>query len=350
MSDTVSFVLANYHSSSVAGEAVSTFRREADDLGLEAEVVIVDHSEDGAELERLRQIRPDVLIAESNRGYAAGVNLGLKRSTGGTVLAGNPDVWFTRGSLAPLLSALASGWDIVGPLFVVGKFLYPPADLQTPVAEAARWLAGRSKRMWHSLLRRELRRWRQAWEGTNSFATTTLSGALLAFRRETLDRVGPWDERYFLFFEETDWLHRARENGLRIAQAPASRIGHFFGHSADVARLGDQFLASRTRYYSSHFGWRGRLVTRLRFGRTPAQPLPFPARPDSLPPGPCYWLLSPSTLGAPAAGWFGPRSELAAALRSVVEARRKPMRYLLLAVDTERGRMLGQWWWEACYG
>jgi len=44
-----------------------------------------------------------------------------------------------------------------------------------------------------------------------------LSGALLAFRRDTWNIVGPMDDRYHLYFEEDDWLcriARAKLHGL----------------------------------------------------------------------------------------------------------------------------------------
>ncbi len=350
MSAEVSLVLVAYRSSAVAPAAVASFRREAEGLGVSSEVVIVDHSEDPGEALRLRTLGAEKLLVLPNRGYAAGVNAGVAASTGAIVLVGNPDVALQENALAALLGAIRAGWDIVGPQFVLAGFLLPPADLQTPGAELFRWLASRSRFAWGRQFHRELRRWRRLWEAREPAPVRALSGALVAFRRETFDRVGPWDEGFFLYFEETDWLHRAAASGLRIAQIPAARVVHVWAHAADPAAFGEHFLASRARFFARHYGWMGRLVSRLQQGRSPLRMGSLPASPESLPGGRCWWLLSPTGLGMPAAGFLGSAAELREALRAVTAVRGRAATYTVLAVEPGRWGLTGVWSWESGNG
>ncbi len=343
MNPEISLVLVAYHSSAVAADAIATFRREASRHQFGSEVVVVDHSEDATELARLQSLAPDRLLAQPNRGYAAGVNAGVLASAGRVILVGNPDIVFQEGSVGAMMEALNDGWDIVGPQFVLAGLLFPPADLQTPTEEVWRWLAGRFSLVWLRLLRRELARWRIVWDANEPVATAALSGALLMFQRETFNLVGPWDEGYFLFYEETDWLRRATAASLRMAQIPRARVEHAWGHAADPAGSRGHFSASRARFLSAHFGWRGRMIQRLQFGASPLEPPPFPSSPCTLPGGRLWWLLSPTTLGMPAAGLLGTGDDLFAALRGVAKARRSPAQGVVLAVDPPTARMAGTW-------
>ena len=347
MSAAISLVLVTHRSSAVAAAAAASFRAQVRELGLAGEVVIVDHSEDDSERALLGNAGPDRLLARPNRGYAAGVNAGVAAARGDTLLVGNPDIVFEPGALAALLEALAAGWDVVGPQFTLAGFLFPPADLQTPGEQLRRWLAGKSVALWRRELRRELGRWRAVWGARSPVPATTLSGALLAFRRSAFERSGVWDEGYFLFFEETEWMRRAAAAGLRLAQVPGARVRHSWGHAADPERSGQLFAASRARFLAGCYGWRGRLALRLRPAAAPLAIAPLSPAGETLPHGRVQWLLSPTALGLPAAMLTGTAEELSRALRGVAEARNGRGRYLVFAADPAGAGVLGAWSWEA---
>ena len=54
----------------------------------------------------------------------------------------------------------------------------------------------------------------------------TLSGCSLLVKREVIDAVGLMDERFFLFYEETDWILRAKRAGFTMLYVPGARIWH----------------------------------------------------------------------------------------------------------------------------
>lgn len=346
----VSLVLVAHRSATVAEAAVASFRCEAARPAVTSEVVIVDHSEDPAEAARLQPLAPERLLVLPNRGYAAGVNAGVAASRGGVVLVGNPDIVFGEGSVAALLAALGTGWDIVGPQFHLGAFLLPPADLQTPADELRRWRAGRSRAGWAHYLTRETARWQAVWGARDPVALPTLSGALLAFRRATFDRVGAWDERYFLYFEEMDWLRRAGRGGLRAAQVPGARVEHRWGHAADPAAMAGQIRASRRRFFRAHFPLRGRLVTALGPPRTPPRPQPFSSAAGAATAGEALWLLSPTGLGFPAAGFAGSREEFLVAAQELARVVARPGPYVVVALESASGALRGPWSWESADG
>jgi GT2 family glycosyltransferase len=342
----LSVVLVTFRSSPLAGEAVTSICAAAGGCGVSCEIIVVDHSEDPAEADRLSACRPDQLIVQPNRGYAAGINAGVRASRGRRIVVGNPDLTVSAEALAALLGALDQGFDVVGPQFCVGDFLLPPADRQTPAAEWRRWRAGRSRSAWRRHFRSEVNRWLECWRAEAIVPSRFLSGALLAFDRRTWDRVGRWDEGYFLYFEESDWLLRARAAGLRVALVPRARVDHRWAHAADPVRCAAHIVASRRRFFARHYGWPGRAVAALPArGRSPLAPEPLPAD-LRLGATEVLWLASPSPLGYPAGGVFGGPTPPWRALAGVAERRAAGAHYTLLAVDPAALELLGAWVWR----
>jgi GT2 family glycosyltransferase len=81
----------------------------------------------------------------------------------------------------------------------------------------------------------------------------SLYGAALLVRREAADEVGLFDETFFMFSEETDWLHRFREAGWQVWFSPAAEITHL-GGASHGGRLYAENLKGILRYLAKHRG------------------------------------------------------------------------------------------------
>lgn len=340
----VSLILVAHRSSAHLPGAADSFRTAARAAAVAAEVVLVEQSESAAEVAAAEGCQPDRLLVRPNRGYAAGVNAGVEAAAGDVLLVGNPDLRFAPGSLAPLFDALDGPWSVVGPQFHLGPFLFPPADRQTPAEEALRRLAAGSRQLRRWVMRREIRRWRRVWESRQPVEVRALSGALLAVSAETARRLGPWDEGYFLYFEETDWLRRARRQGLRLAQVPRARVEHAWGHAGDPAVQGELYERAAHRFWRKHHPLGHRLFSRLPVGREQPPWPPFSAG-AAAGGGEVLWLLSPSPLGFPAAGARLSGSPVEAVEEFLARASRAPGQLVLTAFDPAREALLGSWSW-----
>jgi hypothetical protein len=127
--------------------------------------------------------------------------------------------------------------------------------------------------------------------------------------RAELGRLGPLDEGYFLYYEETEWLWRARRRGVGTAVAADARVVHRWGHATvrrDDAR--DVERASRERFFERNYPsrWR-RLLERVGSGsRDRAVPASQVRGPDGIPPTPAdLWLVSNDRRLEPAAASLG---------------------------------------------
>ena len=253
----VSLVVVCHHSSEVMSECVSSFRRVGGEASVQTEVVAVEQSDDQGEQRAVAAMDVDRMVVRPNAGYAAGLNAGMEEATGETLLLANPDIRFAGGSLGPLLDALGGGYDVVGPQFVwdaAGEILFPPAEDPAPSAELRRTIRSRWQWQWQSGLAASLEELWRVWSAGGPVAVPNLRGPLLAVPRAAVDAFGPFDEGYFLYYEETEWLWRARRAGARFGLVGNSRVVHHWGHStARRDDRGEVEARSRERFFIRNY-------------------------------------------------------------------------------------------------
>lgn len=122
-----------------------------------------------------------------------------------------------------------------------------------------------------------------------------VTGAAMMIRRETLEAVGPMDEGFFLYFEETDFMRRAARAGWEVWHAPAARVRHAAGSSTGIVggrpkqgRMPAYWFASWLRYHTKNHGLlRARLTAACRLAGigTGAVVRALRGRSSHLPPG-----------------------------------------------------------------
>jgi GT2 family glycosyltransferase len=75
-------------------------------------------------------------------------------------------------------------------------------------------------------------------------------GAAVMVSRECFERVGPWDESFFLYSEETDFCLRARDAGWRTRFAPDAVVVHHGGGSGRSGTTHQMLILNRVRLYA----------------------------------------------------------------------------------------------------
>ena len=230
----ISLLVVNFRSAALAESAVRTARAASSSP---LQVVIVDNSCDPQEADALRRIADVVVVADRNRGYAGGINRGRPACDGDTIVIANADLTFAPQSIDRLAEALDERTAVAGPALFwddAHQWHLPPGDLLTALQKLDHILATRS-REWRA--QRDQRRFRQRvafWSLEKTSPVRMLSGAILAVRARDFDDVRGFDERFPLYFEETDFLRRIAERRKRIAYVPAARVRHIYNQSASL--------------------------------------------------------------------------------------------------------------------
>lgn len=350
----VSLVVVHYRTPHLLEPCLASIRRSVADAGIaRAKILVVDNDPQGTAVQSVGGA-PDVelLVPGLNLGYAGAFNhalLGLGDCE--RVVLMNPDVLLAPTALSRLLATLDAGYGVAGPRLFWDRdqtILLPPADRQTLLDELVRAAAGRTSRLAAHARRRWRRHALRHWQARGTLATYALSGAVLAFRREVLEAeaVGAFDSAFPLYYEETDWLMRARRRGVRAALAcSASAIHHYDQSGAREGRAAAWLAASRRRFLRNRYGPLATLIHLLEPSPRAKQ---LATVPSSMPPETAtegsYWLeISPTPLGFPAGGSFQPAKLVGSwALPADIRDNHPGRRFWLRAVD-ERGRESRPW-------
>ena len=217
------------------------------------ETIVVDNGSRDGTVDLVRGTFPDAQVVESeNRGLCAGWNTGIGTTSTEHVLLLNADAWLLDGALDALVAAADRHprAAAVGP-----RLLNPDGTLQRSVRGFPTvWRLATEYLYLRKLAPRS--RALNAFYGAgfdhaSEREVEWLMGACLLVRRAAYDDVGPFDERYFMFSEEVDWMRRASERGWSVVFTPDARCVHV-GGAAHGGRLFRENVSGHLRYLSLH--------------------------------------------------------------------------------------------------
>jgi GT2 family glycosyltransferase len=225
----VTCVLVTYDSASSIEASLASIDRDVP-------VVVVDNHSQDETIAVVRRCRPEArIVANSeNRGYGAAANQGVRRAATPLVLLMNPDLRLTAGALPRLVEIAERFPDaaILGPRVI-------DDDLRT-VESARDALFTPGHPLFPRLFKLRRRRFRMP---TRSAEVGWLSGCALLLRRRWLeDGIGLFDERIFLFYEETDLCLRAVRGGRPPRFVPEATVVHAGGQSSEAWRGADSAI------------------------------------------------------------------------------------------------------------
>lgn len=244
----IDIVIVTYNNEADVDAVLNSLPAGAPNLRMR--VVVVDNGSTDATLTRLAE-HPHVRVLHSggNLGYAAGINIGLRDiGTARSVLILNPDVEVMPGAIATLYSSLAEiGAGIVVPLVqdldgIRQASLRREPSITRTVGDALFGDRFPSRPGWLSEIDRGLSSYR--FPRPVEWAT----GAALLISGSLAERLGDWDERYFLYSEETDYFRRAREAGAVVWFEPSAVIRHRQGGSGGSDGQTALLAINRVRY------------------------------------------------------------------------------------------------------
>ena len=245
------------------GVVVVTFSNQATiELCLQSvrgvQTVVVDHGSRDRTLEIIRERFPDVRVVEQeNRGLAAGWNRGLREL--GDVryyLILNSDAWLVGDALERLVEFADANprAAYVGPRLrnVDGSIQRSVRGVPTVWRLATEYLFLRKLAPRSGLLNAF---YAGGFAHDEVREAEFLMGSCMLVRREAVDEVGPLDEGFFLFSEETDWCYRFRQAGWKVVFFPGAEAVHV-GGASHGGRLFREQVRGHLRFLAKHRGAR----------------------------------------------------------------------------------------------
>lgn len=213
--------------------------------------ILVDSASEDDPRPRLAEAAPEarVLRLERNRGYAAACNAGARlalEAGASHLLLLNNDAVLEPGALDALMAA-SERWPgaILGPRIVY-------ADRPEAV-----WSAG--GRVTHPWLKTEhVGKGEPAARHASPAVVDWVTGCALFAPAATYRRLGPLDEAFFLYLEDTDWCLRGRRAGIQSRYVPEAVVRHAVSSSVEGLPTSDvRYYAYRNHYRFAlrHAAW-----------------------------------------------------------------------------------------------
>jgi len=240
----VSVIIVTRNTCALTSTAVKSVVESQDKLN--KEVVVVDNGSTDDTQSVLRREWPAITIirSETNLGFARANNLGASKATGEFLLLLNSDA-----RLKPETLKRAHDWMREHPTCGIAgaQLLNPDSSRQNSIAN---FPSLATELLNKSLLRRIFpNRFPGKERGfTEPVEVESVIGAFMLVRRKIWDEVGGLDERFFFFFEETDFCLQARQRGWKVFHLPQAEVWHEQGKSA-----GQMAAAARIEYWRSRY-------------------------------------------------------------------------------------------------
>lgn len=257
----LSIVIVNWNTSDLLAACLQSI--ESHRPPFEHEVIVVDNASRDFEERSMRAQFPwaNFVANPENAGYARGNNQAIERCTGDYVLLLNPDTEMTTGTLDALVEFMDSHPDAAA---AGARLLRPDGTVERsvrgfPYPGPIAWELLRLSRLFPRS--RVFGAYRMTWFGYDQVAEVDQPmGSCLILRHRAIEEVGLLDEQFPIFFNEVDWLYRARERGWRVYFTPSAAVIHHGAASTKQAgrrKMKKESHDSLLRFYAKHF--RGKL-------------------------------------------------------------------------------------------
>ncbi len=234
---TVSVIIVNYNAGALLSRCVASV------LSQSAEVIIVDNASADFSTVAIASQWPHIKIIknDSNLGFATACNIGVRVATGSHFLFLNPDCVLSADAVQRMLEAT----DLFENVGMVGGLLVEPDGTEQGGARRA------VPTPWRSFVRATgfahfSDRWPRLFYDfylhkqplpAAPVEVEAISGACMLMSRHALEKVGFWDEAYFLHCEDLDLCMRFQRMDLKILFVPSARIVHEKGACSHHRRV-----------------------------------------------------------------------------------------------------------------
>jgi GT2 family glycosyltransferase len=228
----LSIIIVNYKSEKYLAKCISSIKEKI--LGVEYEVVVVNND---IHLEASLPSGTRLINTGKNIGFGAACNLGAKNAQGEVLWFLNPDTEIISEKITELIQEFNNeNVGTVGPRLVDEK------------NNTQEWIAGKEITIFSTLLNNlGYRRDKKIWESEVSIECAWVSGAAMFIKKDIFQKLGGFDEKFFMYFEDIDLCRRARQWGYTVSYFPGYAVRHFGGGS-----FGSK-IRQKKDYYTAQF-------------------------------------------------------------------------------------------------
>jgi GT2 family glycosyltransferase len=213
----ISVIIVNYNGRKFLPDCLTSIFQQT---YFPLEVIMVDNASNDGSVEYVQQNFPDVklFIQSTNLGFAGGTNAGIRKSAGDFILTLNNDTIIFPHFIDELIKPMVSDTSVG---MCASKMVFPDGRINSTAI-----CISRSGAAWDRGLG-------EVDHGQYEVAEEVFgpcAGAAL-YRSTMLEKIGLFDEDFFLYMEDVDLAFRARLSGWKCTYVSSARVIHFHGGS-----------------------------------------------------------------------------------------------------------------------
>jgi len=259
----VSIIFVNYNTCKLTCDAIDSVYKFTKNLNIE--IILVDNNSVDNSVNEINKKYPSVQIIENrkNLGFGKANNKGMEKANGKYIFLLNTDTYLINNAIEILFNFMEDKNN--SEVGVSGAKLFKP-DLSYNVSagnfpnyrlfiKGSFWKLFYSKKFYSNITRREI-----PFNSDVPFEVNYVSGADFFVRKEIIDKVGGFDERFFMYGEDAELSFRIKHHLSHTKNmiVPKARIVHISqGSSANKSqskKFKYQFIKSRATYYKITVG------------------------------------------------------------------------------------------------
>lgn len=254
----LSVVIVNYNVKHFLEQCLCSVQKAV--AGMQAEVIVVDNHSSDKSLDYLQPKFPQVVFIANdvNLGFAKACNQGLARSSGQYVLFLNPDTIVPEDCFTRCIEFFKTH-EQAGALGIKmidgkGRFLKESKRAFPSPMTSLYKLFGLARLFPRS---RVFSRYHLGHlDAEQDHEVDVLAGAFMMIRKDVLDKVGGFDETFFMYGEDVDLSYRIQKAGYRNYYFSGSHIVHFKGESTrkESVNYVKMFYNAMSIFVRKHYG------------------------------------------------------------------------------------------------
>ncbi|OGF45664.1 MAG: hypothetical protein A2452_01415 [Candidatus Firestonebacteria bacterium RIFOXYC2_FULL_39_67] len=256
----VSIIIVSWNVKEYLQKCIASVYRETVELSFE--IFLVDNASKDGSVEMVRREFPEVkIIANSeNQGFARANNRALEKCTGEYVLFLNPDTEIKENAIGKLMKFIKADPRAAA---AAPKLIYEDGRLQlicmnfpspfTDLMETFHLNVAFPRSRFFNYYEMGL------WPHDSTREVDQPAGACLMVKMEVLKKIGFYDERFFMYYDDVDLCYRIKKSGGRIFLVHDILVVHHGCKSSSQNPEGSSrwISESKIKFFRKHYGRTG---------------------------------------------------------------------------------------------
>ncbi|OGF25909.1 hypothetical protein A2331_06400 [Candidatus Falkowbacteria bacterium RIFOXYB2_FULL_34_18] len=206
---------------------------DSDIRDLQSEIIVVDNDSRDGIGEIIKKNFRDVIFIQNDKniGMGAGNNSGIKHATGKYILILNADIVVSENSIFKLYNYIKNHKDVG---LVAPKLLNPNGSMQQSCFRFPTFFLPLYRRTFMSMFGEKRLHYflMKDFDYASIKEVDWIMGSCFILEKKLIDKLGGFDERFFMYLEDTDLCKRVWKSKLKIIYNPEINVIHDHGRGS----------------------------------------------------------------------------------------------------------------------